>query len=71
MLSEIERAVRQWRETGSWPEDPDLAAAVRHLVVAEETALAASPHPDHVLDKIEKSRARVRQPLLATEKLLS
>lgn len=61
MISEIEQGLRLLRETGSWPQDPGLAAEVRRLAVEDETRLVRSDLDDEALDKIEKAGARVRK----------
>ena len=65
MISEIEQGLRLLRETGSWPQDPGLAAEVRRLAVEDETRLVRSDLDDEALDEQEKRTARVRQPLPA------
>ena len=57
----VEQALLQWRESGLWPEDPDLAAAVTRMIVEDEARLVRSDLDDEALDKIEKAGARVRK----------
>jgi len=62
MDREIERCLRQYREMGIVPTDSALMREVVRLIVEREARQAASDLEDDVLDRIEKSKARVRKP---------
>ena len=61
MISEIERGLRMYRETGVIPSDSRLAREITRMIVEDEARLVRSDLDDEALDKIEKAGARVRK----------